>query len=266
MLRTDEEQLLVYLLSGIRDYIIMESKCFCGIKALADDLIPNHTLRSTISNMLRTRASSGGSGTTKHRSSSGSNLDSRLQSHIPSATSERKMKQSTNLQLSAAFAPDDGLEVATKGDLVNQPLDKSASNVDTLSKYEGSSAEVSVEKAVASAEVLKVKDGSGSTSKVTTVSGALEHNATRTNQLKKKRKKADSTKNVQPDNVDYSYNVPFDPAYYNPFVSGYPWVPELYMYSSMGMPYGGYPMDPYGVNCFNGMPPQALAMQGYPAS
>jgi len=250
----------------IRDYIIMESKCFCGIKALADDLIPNHTLRSTISNMLGTRASSGGSGTTKHRSSSGSNLDSRLQSHIPSATSERKMKQSTNLQLSAAFAPDDGLEVATKGDLVNQPIDKSASNVDTLSKYEGSSAEVSVEKAVASSEVLKVKDGSGSTSKVTTVSGALEHNATRTNQPKKKRKKADSAKNVQPNNVDYGYNVPFDPAYYNPFVSGYPWVPEPYMYSSMGMPYGGYPMDPYGVNCFNGMPPQALAMQGYPAS
>ena len=149
---------------------------------------------------------------------------------------------------------------------MNQPIDKSAANVDTRSKDEGSSAEVSVEKAVASAEVLKGKDGSGSTSKVTTVSGALEHNATRTNQLKKKRKKADSTKNVQPDNVDYSYNVPFDPAYYNPFVSGYPWVPELYMYSSMGMPYGGYPMDPYGVNSFNGMPPQVLAMQGYPAS
>ena len=55
---------------------------------------------------------------------------------------------------------------------MNQPIDKSAANVDTRSKDEGSSAEVSVEKAVASAEVLKVKDGSGSTSKVTTVSGA----------------------------------------------------------------------------------------------
>ncbi|RLN18409.1 uncharacterized protein C2845_PM02G03630 [Panicum miliaceum] len=250
----------------IRDYIITESKCCCGVKALADDLIPNHTLRSTISNMLVTRASSGGSGTTKHRSSSGSNLDSKLQSHTPSATSERKMKQSTNLQLSAGFAPDDGLQVATKGNIVNQPQDKSAANVDTLSKDEGSSAELSVEKAVASAEVLKVKDGSGSTSKVTTISGALEYNATRTNQPKKKRKKADPTKNVQPNNVDYGYNVPFDPVYYNPFVSGYPWVPEPYMYSSMGMPYGGYPMDPYGVNSFNGMPLQAHAMQGYPAS
>nr|TKV92187.1 hypothetical protein SEVIR_9G147900v2 [Setaria viridis] len=253
----------------IRDYIITELKCICGVKTLADDLIPNQTLRSTISNMLGTRANSGGSGTTKHRSSSGSNPDPQLQSHIPSATSEREMKQSTNLQLSAASAPNDGLQVATEGDLVNQPLEKSPANVRTLRKDEGSSAEVSAEKAVASAEVLKVKDGSGLTSKITTVSGALEHNATRSNQLKKKRKKADSTKNVNPNivnNVEYGYNVPFDPAYCNPFVSGYPWVPEPYMYSSMGMPYGGYPMDPYGVNPFNGMPLQALAMQGYPAN
>ncbi|CAN6291921.1 unnamed protein product [Urochloa humidicola] len=257
----------------IRDYIIAESKCICGVKALADDLIPNQTLRSTINNMLGTQANSGGSGTTKHRSSSGSNADPRLQSHIPSASSEMRMKQSTNLQLSVAYGPNDGLQVATEGDLVNQPLEKSAANVTTLSKDEGNSVEVSAEKALASAEVLKVKDGRGSTSKITTVSGALEHDATRTNQPKKKRKKADSTKNAQPNNVEYGHNVPFDSAYYNPFVGGYPCVPEPYMYSSMGMPYGGYPidpygypMDPYGVNSFNGMPPQALAMQGYPAT
>jgi E3 ubiquitin-protein ligase RBBP6 len=215
--------------------------------------------------MLGTQANSGGSGTTKHRSSSGSNPVPQLQNHIPSATSEREMK----LQLSAAYAPNDGLQVAREGDPVNQPLEKSPANVATLSKDEGNSAKVSVEKAVASAEVLKVKDGSGSTSKITTVSGALEHNATRSNQPKKKRKKADSTKNVNPNNVnnvEYGYNIPFDPAYCNPFVSGYPWVPEPYMYSSMGMPYGGYPMDPYCVDPFNGMPPQALAMQGYPAN
>ncbi|CAN6309968.1 unnamed protein product [Urochloa humidicola] len=257
---------------GIRDYIIAESKCICGVKALADDLIPNQTLRSTINNMLGTQANSGGSGTTKHRSSSGSNADPRSQSHIPSASSEMRMKQSTNLQLSVASGPD-GLQVGTEGDLVNQPLEKWAANVTTLTKDEGNSVEVSAEKALASAEVLKVKDGSGSTSKIATVSGALEHDATRTNQPKKKRKKADSTKNAQLNNVEYGHNVPFDSAYYNPFVGGYPCVPEPYMYSSMGMPYGGYPidpygfpMDPYGVNSFNGMPPQALAMQGYPAT
>ncbi|KAF8681712.1 hypothetical protein HU200_045144 [Digitaria exilis] len=248
----------------IRDYIIAESKCVCGVKALADDLIPNHTLRSTISNMLGIRANSGGSGTTKHRSSSGSNLDSRLQSHTPFASSEREMKQSTNLQLSAASAPDDGLQIAKQGDQVNQPPEKSTANVDTLSKDEGNSAVQSAEKAVASAQALKVNDGSEPTSRVSSISGTL-HNATRTNQPKKKRKKADTTKNVQPSNVvDYGFNVPFDP--YNSFASGYPWVTEPYMYGSMGMPYGGYPMDPYGVNPFNCMPPQALAMHGYPAS
>ncbi|RLN05525.1 uncharacterized protein C2845_PM13G17160 [Panicum miliaceum] len=250
----------------IRDYIITESKCICGVKALADDLIPNQTLRCTINNMLGTRASSGRSGTTTHRSSSGSNPDPRLQSHTPSDASERVMKQSTDLELSAASAPDDGLQVATGGDLMNQPREKLAANVDIVSKDEGNSTEVSAEKTVAGSVVIEVKDGSGSTSKVTTVSGALEHNATRTYQTKKKRKKADSTKNVQPNDVDYGYNVPFDQAYYNPFISGFSWVTEPYMYGSMGMPYGGYPMVPYSVNSFNGMPPQAPGMPGYPAS
>ncbi|XP_062211987.1 E3 ubiquitin ligase PQT3-like [Phragmites australis] len=236
----------------IRDYIITQSKCICGVKALADDLIPNQTLRSTISNMLATQASSTTSGTTKHRSSSGSNPDPKLPSQAPSAASEREIKESMD-------------QVATEGDLVNQPLEKLAVNVD-LSKDEGSSAELSVEKAVASAEVLKPKHESGSTSKVTTVSGALEQNATRTDQQKKKRKKADSTKIVHPNNVEYGYNAPFNPAYYNPFVSGYPWVNGPYMYGSMDMPYGGYPMGPYSVNSFSSMPPQALAMQCYPAN
>lgn len=249
----------------IRDYIIAESKCICGVKALADDLIPNQTLRSTISNMLGTRASSGGSGTTKHRSSSGSNPDPMLQSHTPSAASARDMKQSTDVQLSAASAPDDGLQVATEGDLVKQPLVKLAASVDILSKDEGNSAEVSAEKALASAEVFKVKDRSELASKVTTVSGALDHSATRADQPKKKRKKASLAKNVQPNNIDYGYNVPFDPACYNPFISGYPWVTDPYMCDPMGMPYGGYPMHPYGVNSFS-MLPQALAMQGYPAN
>uniref|UniRef100_A0A0A9G443 Uncharacterized protein n=1 Tax=Arundo donax TaxID=35708 RepID=A0A0A9G443_ARUDO len=102
--------------------------------------------------------------------------------------------------------------------------------------------------------------------KVTTVSGTLEQNATRTDQSKKKRKKAGSAKIVHPNNVDFGYNIPLDPSYYNPFISGYPWVTDPYMYGSMGMPYGGYPMDPYGVNPINNMRSQALAVQGYPAN
>ncbi|TVU45829.1 hypothetical protein EJB05_05332 [Eragrostis curvula] len=252
----------------IRDYIITQSKCICGVKVLADSLIPNHTLRSTISNMLSTRAGSTTSGTTKHRSSSGSNLDPKLQGQAPSAASEREeMKQPKDHIVSEAAAPDGGLQDA-KGDIVNQPLKKLVANVDPLSKDEVSSAELSVEKAAASAENIKLKDGSESTLKVTTVSGTMEHNAPRTDQPKKKRKKAGSTKMVQPNNAEFGYNnIPLDPSYYNPFVGGgYPWVTEPYMYGPMGMPYGGYPMGPYGVNPMNmnSMPPQALPMHGYP--
>lgn len=121
-----------------------------------------------------------------------------------------------------------------------------------------------MEKAAANAENLKLQNGSESTLKVKTVSGTLEQTATKTDQPKKKRKKAGSTKIVQPSNADFGYNIPMDPAYYNPFVGGYPWAAEPYMYGAMGMPYGGYPMGPYGVNPMNNIPPQALAMSGYP--
>jgi E3 ubiquitin-protein ligase RBBP6 len=231
---------------------------------LADSLIPNHTLRSTISNMLSTRAGSAISGTTKHRSSSGSNPDPKLQSHALSAASERvEMKQPMDHHISEAAASDGGLQVAVKDVLVNQPLEKLAANVDPLSKDEVSSAELSVEKASASAENRKVQDGSTSTLKVTTAPATLEQNATKTDQPKKKRKKAGSANIVQPNNVGFGYNMPIEPAYYNPFIGGCPWVTEPYMYGTMGMPYGGYPMGPYGVNPMN-MPPQAPPLHGYP--
>ncbi|KAL6894530.1 hypothetical protein ACP4OV_008628 [Aristida adscensionis] len=247
----------------IRDHIITKSNCICGAKVLADTLIPNHTLRSTISNMLSTRASSGTSGTTKHRSSSGSNPDPKLQIHTPSAASEKEMKQPIDHNLSEAAAPDGGLKVITEG-----PLEKLVANADLLSKDEVNSAELSADKAVASGD-LEVKDGNRSTLKATSVTGALKQNTTRTDQPKKKQKKqkkASSSKSVQPKNASFDYNIPLDTAYYNPFVTGYPWVTEPYMYGSMGMPYGGYPMDPYGISSMNSMPLQALAMQGYPAS
>jgi E3 ubiquitin-protein ligase RBBP6 len=197
--------------------------------------------------MLSVRAGSTTSGTTKHRSSSGSNPDPKLQSHAPSAASGQETKQPMDHHVSEA--------VATKDDL-NQPLEKVATNVDHLSRGEVSFAELPVEKVATSAENLKLQDGIESTLKVTTVSGTFEQNATRKDQPKKKRKKAGSTKIVQPNNANFGYNIPVDPACYNPFVGGYPWIPEPFMY-------GGYPMDPYGVNFMN-MPPQALPMSGYP--
>ncbi|XP_047092083.1 E3 ubiquitin ligase PARAQUAT TOLERANCE 3-like isoform X2 [Lolium rigidum] len=263
----------------IRDYIITQSKCICGVKVLADDLIPNHTLRSTISNMLGTRACSTASGTGKHKSSSGSNPDPKLQSPTTSAASGKDLKKQCMDQLLPSASPDAGVvQVAREDDHVDQQK----------TKTEGS-AGGSVQTAVPIADPLKLNDVSESTLKGSTISGTLEPKVAKTDQLKKKRKKADSTKVARPNNADYGYNVPFDPAYCNPFNGGYPMVTDPYMYNSMGMPYGGYPMDPFGVNPFGNMPlqapfgnmpfgnmpqqapfgnmpPQALNMQGYPAN
>lgn len=44
--------------AGIRDHIISKSKCVCGVSVLADDLLPNKTLRDTINRILESGNSS----------------------------------------------------------------------------------------------------------------------------------------------------------------------------------------------------------------
>lgn len=45
--------MLLCSFAGIRDYIINKSMCVCGATSiLADDLLPNKTLRETISRIL----------------------------------------------------------------------------------------------------------------------------------------------------------------------------------------------------------------------
>ena len=61
--------------SGIRGNIITQSKCLCGVEILANDLIPNQTLRSTISSLLSSRGSGLSSGIGNLASSNSSNLD-----------------------------------------------------------------------------------------------------------------------------------------------------------------------------------------------
>lgn len=206
--------------------------------------------------MLATRASSITSGTGKHRSSSGSNVDPNSASQTPSAALE---KQSKDHHISSA-APDAGLQVATEH--VSHLEHKLTTGVDLEVKDEGNSAGILVEKIVPTADA-RLKDVTDSTSKPATISGTMEPKASKTDQLKKKRKNADSTKIVHPNNANYGYSIPFDPAYCNPYVSGYPWLTDPYMYGPAGMPYGGYPMGPYGVNSIGNMPLQfPSAMQG----
>lgn len=50
-------------MAGIRDYIISKSICVCGAtNVLADDLLPNKTLRDTINRILESNNSSAENG------------------------------------------------------------------------------------------------------------------------------------------------------------------------------------------------------------
>uniref|UniRef100_A0A0D9VX37 DWNN domain-containing protein n=1 Tax=Leersia perrieri TaxID=77586 RepID=A0A0D9VX37_9ORYZ len=159
-------------------------------------------------------------------------------------------------------APNAGLQVVAEDHASHLEHKLTTTGVDLEVKDEGNSAGLSVEKAVPTADA-RLEDGSKSISKVNIISGTLEPKTSKTDQPKKKRKKGDSTKIVHPSNANYDYSIPFDPAYYNPYVGGYPWLTEPYMYGSMGMPYGGYPMGPYDVNSIVNMPLQfPSAMQG----
>ena len=53
MMLFGELSAICIFLAGIRDYIINKSICVCGATSiLADDLLPNKTLRETISRIL----------------------------------------------------------------------------------------------------------------------------------------------------------------------------------------------------------------------
>ncbi|CAN6307238.1 unnamed protein product [Urochloa humidicola] len=74
-----------------RGQIVAKSRCFCGAPSRADDLIPNLTLRATISKLLATSAAAGSrsSGTENRKSSAGSNEEPTT-SQVPAASQDSR--------------------------------------------------------------------------------------------------------------------------------------------------------------------------------
>ncbi|GJN07951.1 hypothetical protein PR202_ga25828 [Eleusine coracana subsp. coracana] len=89
----------------IRAHVIAKSKCVCGAKASADDLIPNKSLRLTIANMLLATKASGGS--ENQKSSAGSNEEATSsQSQVITARSEQgNGSASSSTSKNAAITP-----------------------------------------------------------------------------------------------------------------------------------------------------------------
>ncbi|KAL6902033.1 hypothetical protein ACP4OV_004909 [Aristida adscensionis] len=89
----------------IRGHIADKSQCVCGARARSEDLIPNHTLRATISNMLATTAAAtataaaagdgGASGGTINTRSSAAGSNTEYTSQSPAAASQESRSHVT---------------------------------------------------------------------------------------------------------------------------------------------------------------------------
>jgi E3 ubiquitin-protein ligase RBBP6 len=250
------------LSSGIWDYIITQSKCLCGIEILADDLIPNQTLRITISSLLSSRAGGLSSGTGNLASSNSSNLDGK------SVTASSVLRGDTKQHMdSAPSAPTEGSCLITA---CKNPVEKST-HFDLQSKTEETE-KTSVEKANAAAGATETfleprcqkqpqPDG------VAIVSGKRGLKVVRT-KSEKKQKKAGTTGNENTNCGEYDFHIPFEPSCYDSLfgLGGQPWGADPYMNCMSNMPSFSYPLGPYNVNGISNLPLHGPGFQGYPAS
>ncbi|RLN27866.1 uncharacterized protein C2845_PM05G00940 [Panicum miliaceum] len=252
----------------IRDYIIAQAKCICGVQILADDLIPNQTLRSTISSMLSSRGGGLSSGTGNLASSVSSNLDGKSISFTAPAVSKGDKKQ--HMDSTPSAATEGSFLITARKNPIGHHQKQTRS--DLQSKTEETE-KMSVKKTIALTDAMKTApeprcqkqsppDG------VAIVSGKLERKVVKTKSAKKK-KKSGTTGNGDANCAGYDCNIPFEPSCYNSSfgLGGLPWGADPYsMYFMPNMPSSGYPMGLYDVNGLSNLPLHTPGMQGYPAS
>ncbi|KAM0841373.1 hypothetical protein ACQ4PT_059010 [Festuca glaucescens] len=111
----------------IRAHIVANSKCVCGSQARADDLIPNPALRTTISNILAARASSGT--TEKQRSSVDSNAAAEPTSQKQSPAASEHSHVSS--KMGAASEHSDGSDSTSAPAAAHEPRKKERETTDT---------------------------------------------------------------------------------------------------------------------------------------
>ncbi|CAN6352467.1 unnamed protein product [Urochloa humidicola] len=246
----------------IRDYIIAQSKCICGVEILADDVIPNQTLRSTISSMLLSRGGGISSGTGNLASSNSNNLDGKCISFTASSVLEGGNKQHM----------DSAPSVATEGSLLITACKNPVGHHEKLARSDLQSKtkvteKASVRKAMETALEPRCRKQT-SPDGVVIVSGELERKVVKTKSSKKQRK-AGRTGSGGTNCAEYDCNISFEPSCYNSSfgLGGLPWGADPYsMYFMANMASSSYPMGLYNVNGISNLPLHAPGMQGYPAS
>ncbi|XP_042041965.1 E3 ubiquitin ligase PQT3-like isoform X1 [Salvia splendens] len=243
----------------IRDYIISRSMCECGATSiLADDLLPNKTVRDTINRILESNNNSGENGGSAFQAQ---DMESRNpQAKVPSPT----------------------LSAASKGQQVPAPppqRQEVPTNVETVEENKPAIVPLKSEKGIA----LKVPDASEATHDSRTVKEAASQGSAPLPDeevqqkpisgeagRKKKKKKismapgaAEMQWRAGPDLVPENYMMNMGPSAFNPGWNGmHPGFDNFMMYGGGPMPYGGYGVNPMDVQFGGFLPYDPFAGHG----
>ncbi|CAN6318369.1 unnamed protein product [Urochloa humidicola] len=230
----------------IRDYIINKSVCVCGATSiLADDLLPNKTLRETISRILEAPPSSStenvGSMVQVQDMESALPVQPKVRSPAVSAASKEEAKAPTPVEESPDAESLNGAK-ATNNDLSSS--DKKATTIRDVAEGTMESKNVKEDKPV----------------EVTPVAKDSQEKLPAGEQVKKKKKKKtrapgnadEQWKNFQDFGAENFAGMPLGPTgAFNPYWGGGVPLPMDYMGAPFPgpMPYMGYPpapFDPFG--------------------
>ncbi|EEF31732.1 E3 ubiquitin ligase PQT3-like isoform X2 [Ricinus communis] len=246
----------------IRDYIISKAKCVCGAtNILADDLLPNKTLRDTINRILESGNSSAenaGSTFQVQDMESARNPQPKIPSPTQSAASKEEQKPSPAIEETPNPNLKEKVDEEKPVILLQQVPDKprtykapdvSEATHESMSMREPASqgsaplAEEEVQQRLAPGEAGK----------------------------KKKKKKVRMPPNdmwkASQDLATESYMMPLGPSAYNPYWNGMQPGMESYMNPmnpfAAPMPFMGYGMGPLDMPFGGVMPPDPFSAQGY---
>lgn len=244
----------------IRDHIISKSRCVCGAtNILADDLLPNKTLRDTINRILETNTSSA--------ENAGSLLQVQdmesarcARSKVPSPSLSGCAKEA-NTAPSRLDMPNVKENITEKKPPVNQPQQSSEKNrsAKTGEPHEATHESMSTKEPLSQESAPLVEEEVQQ--KFPVVEPARKK--------KKKRARQLSTTNEMQWRASQDFGaegcmLPYAaPTAYNSW-SGAQWGPEAYMACNGGVPYMGYGPNPFDMP-FNGqiMPTDMYGAQGY---
>ncbi|CAI0413188.1 unnamed protein product [Linum tenue] len=244
----------------IRDYIISKSKCVCGATSiLADDLLPNKTLRDTINRILESGNSSADNAGSTFQVQ---DMESARcpQPKFPSPTQSAASKEEPRL-------PHPSAEPAAMQNIKPAPIEeKPAVEKSRTSKV--------VDASDATHESMSVKEAAASQSSAPLMEEEVQQKLASGDAAKKKKKKKvrmppnDMWKGGQ-DLGPENFMMPMPPAAFNPYMMGGMQPPGMdpYMNPYNGgapMPFMGYGLGPLDMPPFGGMmPPDPFAPQGF---